>query len=496
MKINPILAIDGYKVSHRAQYPQGTTQVYSNFTPRSDRFFSSPVADGKLVFFGLQGFLQWFMVDLFNDAFFARPQEDVVNEYKAVMDSYLGKDAVPVDHIRALHNLGYLPLHIKSLDEGSKVPMKVPVLTITNTRDEFFWLVNYLETVLSAELWKASTNATIAHHYRKVCEQWAVKTCSDMSHLDFQCHDFSFRGMAGLQDTMQAGAGHLLSFKGTDSIPSLLYARDHYTAGEDYFIGASIPATEHSVMCMGEKEQEIETFRRLIVDLYPQGFVSIVSDTWDYWRVVTEYTRELKQIILNREGRVVFRPDSGDPVEILCGTGADDDTRGDRSPEEKGSVEVLWEIFGGTVNEKGYKVLDPHVGLIYGDSITLARADEILRRLEAKGFASSNVVFGVGSFTYQYNTRDTFGFAMKATWGAVNGEGRMIFKEPKTDSGLKRSARGLLRVERDAQGELQLHDEQTWEQERTGELKTRFLDGKLYNVDHFEQIRQRLTAQR
>lgn len=496
MKMNPILAIDGYKVSHRAQYPQGTTQVYSNFTPRSDRFFSSPVADGKLVFFGLQGFLQWFMVDLFNDAFFARPQEDVVNEYKAVMDSYLGKDAVPVDHIRALHNLGYLPLHIKSLDEGSKVPMKVPVLTITNTRDEFFWLVNYLETVLSAELWKASTNATIAHHYRKVCEQWAVKTCSDMSHLDFQCHDFSFRGMAGLQDTMQAGAGHLLSFKGTDSIPSLLYARDHYTAGEDYFIGASIPATEHSVMCMGEKEQEIETFRRLIVDLYPQGFVSIVSDTWDYWRVMTEYTRELKQIILNREGRVVFRPDSGDPVEILCGTGADDDTRNARTPEEKGSVEVLWEIFGGTVNEKGYKVLDPHVGLIYGDSITLARADEILRRLEAKGFASSNVVFGVGSFTYQYNTRDTFGFAMKATWGAVNGEGRMIFKEPKTDSGLKRSARGLLRVERDAQGELQLHDEQTWEQEKTGELKTRFLDGKLYNVDHFEQIRQRLTAQR
>ncbi|MDC0727939.1 nicotinate phosphoribosyltransferase [Phytobacter diazotrophicus] len=496
MKMNPILAIDGYKVSHRAQYPQGTTQVYSNFTPRSDRFFSSPMADGKLVFFGLQGFLQWFMVDLFNDAFFARPQEDVVNEYKAVMDSYLGKDAVPVDHIRALHNLGYLPLHIKSLDEGSKVPMKVPVLTITNTRDEFFWLVNYLETVLSAELWKASTNATIAHHYRKVCEQWAVKTCSDMSHLDFQCHDFSFRGMAGLQDTMQAGAGHLLSFKGTDSIPSLLYARDHYTAGEDYFIGASIPATEHSVMCMGEKEQEIETFRRLIVDLYPQGFVSIVSDTWDYWRVMTEYTRELKQIILNREGRVVFRPDSGDPVEILCGTGADDDTRNTRTPEEKGSVEVLWEIFGGTVNEKGYKVLDPHVGLIYGDSITLARADEILRRLEAKGFASSNVVFGVGSFTYQYNTRDTFGFAMKATWGAVNGEGRMIFKEPKTDSGLKRSARGLLRVERDAQGELQLHDEQTWEQERTGELKTRFLDGKLYNVDHFEQIRQRLTAQR
>lgn len=496
MKINPILAIDGYKVSHRAQYPQGTTRVYSNFTPRSDRFFQSPLADGKLVFFGLQGFLQWFLVDQFNEAFFARPEDEVVNEYKQVMDGYLGRDVVPVDHIRDLHRLGYLPLHIKSLDEGTKVPMKVPVLTIINTKEEFFWLVNYLETVLSAELWKASTNATIAHHYRKICERWAEKTCSDLTHLDFQCHDFSFRGMAGLQDAAQAGCGHLLSFKGTDSIPALLYARDYYTESEDYFIGASIPATEHSVMCMGEREHEIETFRRLIADIYPQGFVSIVSDTWDYWRVLSEFTRELKGIIMQRQGRVVFRPDSGDPVEILCGTAATDDVRTERSVEEKGSVEVLWEIFGGTINDKGYKVLDPHVGLIYGDSITLARADEIMRRLEAKGFASSNVVFGVGSFTYQYNTRDTFGFAMKATWGEVSGEGRMIFKEPKTDNGLKRSARGLLRVDRDALGELQLHDEQTLEQELQGELKTRFLDGKVFRREHLEQIRARLAAQR
>lgn len=495
MKMNPILAIDGYKVSHRAQYPQGTTRVYSNFTPRSDRFFQSPLADGKMVFFGLQGFLQWFLVDLFNDAFFARPEEEVVNEYKQVMDSYLGPDAVAVDHIRDLHRLGYLPLHIKALDEGTKVPMKVPVLTITNTQPAFFWLVNYLETVLSAELWKASTNATIAHHYRKICARWAEKTCSDLSHLDFQCHDFSFRGMSGLQDTMQAGCGHLISFKGTDSIPSLLYARDYYTDGKPCFIGASIPATEHSVMCMGERDSEIDTFRRLIADLYSRGFVSIVSDTWDYWQVLTVYTRELKETIMQREGRVVFRPDSGDPVEILCGTGADDDTRSARTPEEKGSVEVLWEIFGGTLNEKGYKVLDPHVGLIYGDSITLARANEILRRLEAKGFASSNVVFGVGSFTYQYNTRDTFGFAMKATWGEVNGEGRMIFKEPKTDNGLKRSARGLLRVERDERGELALFDGQTEEQEQQGELKTRFLDGRLYRTEHLEQIRARLAAQ-
>ncbi len=494
MQFNPILAIDGYKTSHREQYPQGTNRVYSNFTPRGNRYFSSPIADDRLVFFGLQGFLQWFMVDLFNEKFFAQPEHQVVDNYQQLMDSYLGKGAVSVEHIRALHRLGYLPLEIKSLDEGSKVPMKIPVLTITNTVDEFFWLVNYLESVMSAELWKSSTNATVAHHYRQICQRWAEQTCDDGQHIDFQCHDFSFRGMSGLHDAAQSGMGHLLSFTGTDSIPSILYARQYYTPAEDYFIAGTIPATEHSVMCMGEEQGEIATFRRLLTELYPQGFVSVVSDTWDYWKVLTEYSRELKSEIMAREGRLVFRPDSGDPVEILCGTGADSDRHPSRTPEQKGSVEVLWDIFGGTVNARGYKVLDPHVGLIYGDSITLERANQILSRLEAKGFASSNVVFGVGSYTYQYNTRDTFGFAMKATWGEVNGVGRAIFKQPKTDSGLKKSAKGLLRVERNEAGEYYLLDQQSWEQEKGGELKTRFLNGKLMNVEDLSVLRQRLAA--
>jgi nicotinamide phosphoribosyltransferase len=221
----------------------------------------------------------------------------------------------------------------------------------------------------------------------------------------------------------------------------------------------------------------------------------VVSDTWDYWKVLTEYSRELRPEIMAREGRLVFRPDSGNPVEILCGTGDDQATDPARTAQQKGSVEVLWEIFGGTVNSKGYKVLDPHVGLIYGDSITLERANEILSRLEAKGFASSNVVFGVGSYTYQYTTRDTFGFAMKATYGEVNGVGREIFKQPKTDSGMKNSARGLLRVDRNAVGELTLKDGQTWAQESGGELKTRFLNGKLLNTEDLATLRQRLAAQ-
>lgn len=495
MQINPILAIDGYKTSHREQYPAGTNRVYSNFTPRGNRYFHSPLADDALVFFGLQGFLHWFMVDLFNDKFFAQPEEQVVGEYQQLMDSYLGKNSVSVEHIRALHRLGYLPLAIKSLDEGSKVSMKIPVLTITNTVDEFFWLVNYLESVMSAELWKSSTNATVAHHYRQICQLWAERTCDDMTHVDFQCHDFSFRGMSGLHDAAQSGVGHLLSFTGTDSLPSVLYAQQYYRPAEGTFIAGSIPATEHSVMCMGEQQGEIATFRRLLTELYPTGFVSVVSDTWDYWKVLTEYSRELKPEIVAREGRLVFRPDSGDPVEILCGSGDDADRDPARSAQQKGSVEVLWEIFGGTVNARGYKVLDPHVGLIYGDSITLERANQILSRLEAKGFASSNVVFGVGSYTYQYNTRDTFGFAMKATYGEVHGEGREIFKQPKTDNGMKNSARGLLRVEKDDEGKYRLLDGQSWQQEQGGELKIRFLDGKLYNVEDLTTLRQRLAAQ-
>lgn len=495
MQINPILAIDGYKTSHREQYPQGTNRVYSNFTPRGKRYFQSPLADESLVFFGLQGFLQWFMVDLFNQQFFAQPEEQVVGEYQQLMDSYLGENSVSVEHIRALHRLGYLPLEIKSLDEGSKVPMKVPVLTLTNTLGEFFWLVNYLESVMSAELWKSSTTATVAHHYRQICQRWAERTCDDVAHLDFQCHDFSFRGMSGVHDAAQSGVGHLLSFTGTDSLPSILYAQRYYRPAACTFIGGSIPATEHSVMCMGEEQGEIATFRRLLTELYPRGLVSIVSDTWDYWKVLTGYSRELKPEIMAREGRLVFRPDSGDPVEILCGSGDDQDRDPARSAQQKGSVEVLWEIFGGTVNARGYKVLDPHVGLIYGDSITLERANEILSRLEAKGFASSNVVFGVGSYTYQYHTRDTFGFAMKATYGEVNGVGREIFKQPKTDNGLKNSARGLLRVEKDRQGNYRLLDGQSWQQEQGGELKTRFLNGKLLNVEDLTTLRQRLAAE-
>jgi nicotinamide phosphoribosyltransferase len=259
-------------------------------------------------------------------------------------------------------------------------------------------------------------------------------------------------------------------------------------------------------MCAGGKEDEIDTFRRLL-DTYPTGILSVVSDTWDLWKVCTEHVVTLKEEIMARDGKLVIRPDSGNPVDILCGTltpydsSTGEDYHKSYRVREKGVIELLWDVFGGTINEQGYKVLDPHIGAIYGDSITIDRADEICSRLEAKGFASTNVVLGIGSFTYQYNTRDTFGFAMKATYvevnkpkfeGDFNPEGREIFKDPITDDGTKKSATGLLCVTFNEEKEIYLVDKVDWEHEYEGLLQTIYIDGEFDNITTLTDIKSRL----
>jgi len=514
MKINPLTQIDFYKADHRRQYPDGTTLVYSNFTPRSDKL--APILeefwDGKITFYGLQGFCKWFLIDLWNAEFFNKPKDIVVKKYKRRMDTSLGVDAIDIAHIEALHDLGYLPVKIKALPEGSQVGMKVPVFTIENTLPEFFWLTNYLESVMSTEIWKPCTTATIAFQYKKLLTSYAVATGAPLDFVPIQCHDFSLRGLSGLHDAHSSASGHLLSFVGTDSIPAIDYLEEYYNADcEKELVGCSVPATEHSVMCMGGQDDEIGTFRRLITETYPAGVVSIVSDTWDFWKVVTEYTVALKDEIMSRKpnviglNKVVLRPDSGDPIRIICGYTEDEIIRDPHGciqvkassgaknlteHEVRGAVQCLWDIFGGTETSLGYNLLDEHIGLIYGDSITLRRAKEILQRLKDKGFASTNVVFGVGSYTYQYNTRDTFGFAMKATYGEVNGEGREIFKDPATDDGIKKSAKGLLAVVDGSDG-YQLVGQLTREtQELLCVMDVVFADGGMIRDQSLSGIRE------
>lgn len=489
MKINPLTAIDFYKADHRNQYPEGTSEVYSNFTPRTNthaKVLSDH--DNKVVMFGLQYFIKHFLMEVWEDNFFKQDKSKVVDAYRRRMDNALGVGAITLEHIEALHDLGYLPLRIKAIPEGERVPIGVPVLTVVNTHPDFFWLTNYIESVISCYLWKPMTSATTAFEYKRLLMRYALKTGTSLDFVPFQAHDFSFRGLSGLQDSVVSGAAHLTSFWGTDTVPGIDMVEDYYGADVTKEpVGFSVPATEHSVMCMGTQNGELETFKRLINEIYPKGIVSIVSDTWDFWQVVCEYVKILRNDILTRDGKVVIRPDSGDPVKIICG----DPQALTGSPEYKGAIECLWDVFGGTITPQGYKLLDSHIGLIYGDSISLVRAEAIVKGLEEKGFASGNVVFGVGSYTYQYVTRDNFGFAMKATSGVVNGERRDIFKAPKTDSGAKKSAKGLLRVEKE-RGRYVLYDQQSPEQEKMGELDVVYENGRLIKEHSLRDIRARL----
>jgi len=494
---NAITLIDGYKLDHRRQYPAGTEFVYSNWTPRGSRI------DGidHVVNIGLQFFLQEYLGNQFDETFFSKDVEDVVAEYTRRTLGYLGPNEIGDQHIRDLHALGYLPLEFKALPEGALVPLRVPMFTVENTHPDFFWLVNYIETLMSNVLWMPMTSATIAKRMRGLLDEFAIKTGSPVEFVDWQGHDFSMRGMAGVESAVLSGFGHLTQFTGTDTIPAIDFVEHYYgdDLADDYLIGGSVAATEHSVMCAGGEDDEQETYERLI-DLYPSGILSVVSDTWDLWKVLTETVPALKDKILARDGKLVIRPDSGDPADILCGTKRyhgnknflrmDLRNEGDRTNEEKGVVELLWEIFGGTYTETGHKLLDSHIGVIYGDSINYERAKDILSRLDAKGFASANVVFGMGSFGYQYQTRDTFGFAMKATNVVIDGVEKPIFKNPVTDGGTKKSLRGRIAVLKNTEtGDYYAVDDASdWALQKS-ELKTVWKDGEFYRRYSMKYIR-------
>lgn len=858
--VPPSLLCDFYKTSHKGAYPKGTTKIYSTFTPRTNKYM--PMATGAVVF-GIQSFIMKYFIEYFNVHFFGRSKEVVVAEYRRYMKHSLLIENPDSSHIAELHDLGYLPLQLKALKEGTVAPIQTPVLTLENTHDDFYWLTNYFETIMSNEIWLPMTSATFAYEMRKLLNEFAVKTTGSTDGVEFQCHDFSMRGMSSLESAMASGAGHLLSFVGTDTIPAIAFLEHYYGADiEKEVVGTSIPAcyddkteiltengwklfkdlvegekvaqyhengdidfvvpseyynmpykgkmitftskekgnpnyvdfcvtpnhrmvrrkisdktlqifeagsekyhertgyssknlvvvsgnaknenlaltdleklriafqadgshmshdkdytgektgaipvrfslkkdrkkdrlvsileslgyeytlnkyedgyysfyvkiplnislvkdfswvnlseissewgnefieelkywdgsqksentisysstiqlntevvqsiatlsgnkamissysdkradydrevihtvsifmnkeeiggrivtkgeveynstvhcvsvptkmlivrrngvvgisgnTEHSVMTAltptdGSRDER-DAFKHLITEVFPSGFVSLVSDSYDFWKVVEETIPSLKEEIMNRDGRTVFRPDSGNPADILCGrinydvdftedfTGdikdledyiyevASDWAReacegrhncgnesydvrfkvGDKiysvevgfsynrhdktyyyidrqgyksegvqwdqleelevTAEDKGLIECLWDTFGGTVTEQGYKVLDSHVGAIYGDSITYDLAKEICKRLGAKGFASTNVVFGVGSYSYQGRTRDSLGWAMKATYAEIDGKPVMLMKDPKTDS-KKKSQRGQVHV--------------------------------------------------
>ena len=796
--------LDFYKVLHKEQYPEGTEEVYSNFTARSGKHSNVPGSRG-VVFIGLQLFIVDVLIQEWNNTFFLKDKEDVLSMYRRRMELALQRK-VDIQPLADLHDLGYLPVKIKALPEGMVVPYGVPMFTIRSTNKKFAWVTNMLETVISSEMWQMINSATTYVAYRNTFRKYALLTCDNSNHVPFQGHDFSMRGMVGREAAAKSGFAVLACGSyGTDTVTALDVAEQFYAAPFNKHLGGSIPATEHSVMCAGSKEGEIETFERLLFKVYPKGPLSIVSDTWDLWKVVDEFLPKLRTRIMQREGKLVIRPDcyddktsiltnngwqlfselskedlvaqvlddgsyefvephsyieqeyegdmvsfkdhhgkvnllvtpnhrmillnrknnswkvdeaitrykpdgkmvggsyniafqraaaakgavsklsnyhrlniafqadgsyvsnstrkirfhlvkqrkldrivslvedmslpyviydissggqeihidvgdshdyyktfdwvhtdilskewciqfieelahwdatvrnegrvkfdtttkevmdvvelvaisagygcllsksvddrsekfndvytahimkdslistqaiktelirykgkvfcvkvpsgrllvkrdrgsvvcgnSGDPVDIICG---DSLTKGTTNldSKQKGLIERLWEIFGGTTNTKGYKVLHPCIGAIYGESITLVNQEQMLSRLQKKGFASSNIVMGIGSHSFQYNTRDTHGIAIKATSVTINGTRHDIFKDPITDSGLKKSAKGYLQVYVNKLGTYELKQECTAEEENEGELRTVFEDGVLTSSTTLSEIRR------
>ncbi len=574
---HPPAQADAYKLSHKGFLPNDLEYQYSNLTARSAKHLNiiKEMYDDKVVFFGLQRALKKITND-WNTSFFSRPKAEVIARFKRRIDTYLGAGSVSMAHFEELHDLGYLPISVKALPEGARVNLRVPLFTLINTHPRFAWLTNYLETVISCETWKPITTATISFEIRKLLTRYAIETTGSAAGVEVSAHGFEFRGMSGVEDASISGAGHLLSFWGTDSTVAIDTLEDYYGANaEKELIACSVPASEHMVTSLGiALGDELSFFRKAITKDYPIGIVSLVSDTLDFFKVITEYATALKDDILARKSnalglsKVVFRPDSGNPADIVCGIAVDEikngkyvtnletaanvmmerieerereDTphgecgdgnpfgyfryegkvykltldiewnRHDKqyyyidgvkiasceevvlTPEQKGAVECLWDIFGGTVSPTGYRALNACTGLIYGDGINIHTIREICERLKAKGFASVNCLYGIGSYTFQLISRDSLGIAIKGTWAQVGGKDYELFKAPKTDSGLKNSARGLLRVDK-AGDNYVLRDSVTREEEAGGELREVYRNSKMLIETTLEEMRARVNA--
>lgn len=487
-KINSLLLKDFYKAVHSEMLNPGMTKSVSYYTPRKSRVNRWP----KVVNFGLQMFIKNWLIDEFNENFFNRPEDEVVAEYKRVLDNAMGKDIYDINKVRKLHKLGYLPIEIISIPEGVEVPMRCPIFGITNTHDEFAWLPQALESLISAEVWYPMITATVGHTYRQIVDKYYDLTCDDNIPHRRALGNFDFRGDMGVDAALKAAAGWLMSFVNTATVPAIPFMEQMYNCDcTKEEVGFGAVSTEHFVMCSNfAVDGDERTFlKRLLTELYPNTSFSCVCDSYDYWNVVENILPSLKDEIMAHNGCFLVRGDSGDCVDVVTKT-----------------VFKLWELFGGTVNTKGYKVLNPHVKALYGDSITVERAEKIYQILMENGFAASNVSLGVGSFSMHCIeedgmlkpfTRDTFSSCIKACDAVINGKEYPIFKDPKTDrdtgEGFKKSQRGACRVFL-KDGELTYEDGLTYEESlKNNIMQPVFRDGKLLVDYTIKQVRNQLN---
>lgn len=474
---NPLLALDVYKMGHMEQYVPGCNKVYAYLQARSDKTFK------RTVFFGLQYYLKQYLTISLTP----RMGEQFLENRAHILGTPNSPEVT--EKIKALCELGYWPLEIKAVPEGTVMATKNVLMTITNTHPDFYWCVGFIESLI-LKVWYSITVASHSYTYRGVVNKFFDATVDSALDLlrQFTVHDFGYRGDSSEEGAALSGVAHLLSFMGSDTVPALEFARQFYGALPDYFVMASVPASEHSVMCSFGRDDEIGAFKNML-RLYQSGIVSIVSDTFNVYRVLSEFAVELREVILARpEGsKVVFRPDSGNPEYIICG----DPNVSEGSLEWQGGIRILDAVFGHTIDSKGYKVLNSKVGMIYGDGMYLERYERTLARLAEMGYAACNLVIGVGGIL-RHHSRDTFGFAIKATYVEVEGEPRDIEKDPVTDS-KKKSHKGLISL-RFENGEYVTVDQCTPEEEATSLLPTVFRNGEILIEYTLAEIRARVEA--
>ena len=423
-----LLIADAYKFSHSGMYPENTTNLFSTLTARNsfkDRFRDFYWDKDWVTQEVMKHVSEFFDVIIGLNIYDWEPIKKYLGE--SISIDIADQMLLNIWELRLWireHN-GDLPIIIKVAKSQFCQEFQTPLITIelheSAQQRRFVWLVNFFETIILQNIWQFTTSATIARDLYAMMSGFAIATCEDREFVRYQGHDFSMRGMSSLDSAIKSGQGHLKFFKGSDTLIAGSNAR-------------AIPGTEHSIMTALGKDRELETYQNLL-NKFPSGMLSIVSDTWDLWNVFENILPKLKEQILKRDGKIIIRPDSGNPIDIICGT-----------KEQKGSLEYLWEIFGGTVNSKGFKVLNPKIGLVYGDGMNHDSIIKILEKMKKMKFASSNIVFGLGAFIYQYNTRDTLGFAMKATAIQFDGKDWVdLIKDPITDK-KKKSLTGRFEI--------------------------------------------------
>lgn len=522
MKYNTVLLSDFYKQGHNRQQDESITKLVSYYTPRMTR-----IPDTEVTCFGVQAFIKEYLIEEFNENFFKQDINAIIRDYNNVIDSCFGLSATDSSKIVELWYLGYLPIEIKVIQEGSRVPIKTPMLEITNTDDRFAWVVNFIESMMSAYIWYPMLIANVGYNYRQIVNNWFDKTVDDNIDRSGAMSEFGFRGSKSIESGIHSGAAFLLSFSKTATIPSISFLSHYYNEPNLSKIGHGLPSYEHSICCSSifilsekilKKElpipvgldinvddikliAEYYNIKNALTNIYPNGSFSYVSDSYDYWGVVEKLLPLLKNEINSRNGTFFVRGDSGNPINIVTET-----------------VPKLWDIFGGTINDKGFKVLDSHIRVVYGDSITQIRAEKIYSTLAEMGFAANNISLGVGSFSFQGIelsdkdgncslapfTRDTFGAAVKATYcETVTIEGGKnvrksipIFKDPKTDSdNFKKSQKGCCVVDIDEDdGVIKYQDGLNFKDTFTPEnlLTVVFRNGRMVKEYSLDEVRNKL----